>query len=446
MIRQTYQQDSRPWVIGFSGGKDSTCTLQLVWHALSQLPIEDLKKPVHVISSNTLVESPAIVSYIQNSMGSIGAAAESDRLPISAQMVQPRINDSFWVNVIGRGYPTPSTKFRWCTDRLKIQPANRFILDQVARFGEVILVLGVRSAESATRAQVMAMHRIDGSQLRTHRSLLGALVYAPIADWSTEDVWNYLLQNPITPWKTDNNDLAAMYRTADGECPLVVDTSTPSCGNSRFGCWVCTVVTRDKAMESMIDSGQWWMEDLLKLRDYLAETQTLERRKEVRSVRKLNGQILLKGQSNEASPGPYTFDFCKELLERVLIVQRDLPKEAADFELISIDELIAIRALWRSERHDWEDSIPRIYESVFNKRWFQTSDARQDNADDAAITDEIAEKHGIPPLLLRKLIDAERKSQGLRRRSSIYRDLNAIFDRDWRDDQMLSSDLAALGK
>jgi len=127
-------------------------------------------------------------------------------------------------------------------------------------------------------------------------------------------------------------------------------------------------------------------------------------------------------------------------------VQRDLPKEAADFELISTDELIAIRALWRSERHDWEDSVPRIYESVFNKRWFQASDVRQDNADDAALTDEIAEKHSIPPLLLRKLIDAERKSQGLRRRSSIYKDLNSVFDRDWRDDRTISSDLAALGK
>jgi DNA sulfur modification protein DndC len=446
LIRTVYLQDNRPWVIGFSGGKDSTCTLQLVWYALAGLSREQLSKPIYVISSNTLVESPAIVSYIRKSIDSIGSSADAAGLPISAQMVQPLVNDSFWVNLIGRGYPAPSTKFRWCTDRLKIQPANRFILDQVARFGEVILVLGVRSAESATRAQVMAMHQIEGSPLRTHRSLLGALVYAPIADWSTEDVWNYLLQNAETPWHSDNNDLAAMYRTADGECPLVVDTSTTSCGNSRFGCWVCTVVTRDKAMESMIDGGQWWMEELLKLRDFLAETQAPERRREVRSVRKLNGQILLKGATNEASPGPYTFEFCKEILEKVLTVQRNLPPDVAEtFELISEAELLAIRSLWLSQRHDWEDSLPKIYESALGKRWLLSLDARQDNTEDARLTDDIAATFGIPALLLRKLIDTERKSQGLRRRSKIFSELDAVLNRDWRDDDILAADLAKIG-
>ena len=446
LIRAVYLQDSRPWVIGFSGGKDSTCTLQLVWHALAGLSSESLTKPVYVISSNTLVESPAIVAYINNSIESIGSCADVSGLPISAQMVQPLVTDSFWVNLIGRGYPAPSTKFRWCTDRLKIQPANRFILDQVARFGEVILVLGVRSAESATRAQVMAMHQIEGSPLRTHRSLQGALVFAPIADWSTEDVWNYLLQNAETPWRTDNNDLAAMYRTADGECPLVVDTSTTSCGNSRFGCWVCTVVTRDKAMESMIDGGQWWMEELLKIRDFLAETQTPERRPQVRSIRKMNGQILLKGNTNEASPGPYTFAFCKEILERILVVQQNLPTDVAEsFELISDAELLAIRSLWLSQRHDWEDSLPTIYENVLGKRWVLTLDSRHDNADDARLTDEVASAYNVPPLLMRKLIDTERKSQGLRRRSKIFSELDAVLDRDWRDDEVLAADLANIG-
>jgi DNA sulfur modification protein DndC len=443
-IQATYVQDARPWVIGFSGGKDSTCTLQLVWHALQQLEAAQLTKPIYVISSNTLVESPAIVSYIESAIGSIGDASTRDGLPISSQIVQPRVSESFWVNVIGRGYPAPSTKFRWCTDRLKIQPANRFILDQVARYGEVILVLGVRSAESATRAQVMAMHQIDGSLLRTHRSLLGALVFAPIADWTTDDVWAYLLQNSQTPWGTDNNDLAAMYRSADGECPLVVDTSTPSCGNSRFGCWVCTVVTKDKAMEAMIEGGQWWMEELLKIRDFMVETQLPERRLEVRSVRKLNGQILLKHQTNEAAPGPYTFEFCKALLRRVLTAQRDLPSEIAEnFELISSEELLAIRALWKSDRHDWEDSLPAIYEDVFQKRWFALTDDSVDS-EDSRITDEIAVQFGLPVLLLRKLIDAERRSQGLKRRSDIFIELKRVLERDWRDDQAIAADLAAL--
>ena len=52
-IREVYLSDSRPWVIGYSGGKDSTCALQLVWTALLGLPPEQRLKPVYVITSAT---------------------------------------------------------------------------------------------------------------------------------------------------------------------------------------------------------------------------------------------------------------------------------------------------------------------------------------------------------------------------------------------------------
>jgi DNA sulfur modification protein DndC len=444
-IRETYAQDSRPWVIGFSGGKDSTCTLQLVCQALRDLPRAARQKPIHVISSNTLVETPAIVSYIRNSIAAIERAGRAAGLQISARLVEPRIEDSFWVNLLGRGYPAPSTKFRWCTERLKISPADRFIKDQVARYGEVVLALGVRSAESATRAQVMSLRKIEGTRLRTHKNLAGALVFAPIEDWTTNDVWSYLLQNSETPWGTDNNDLAAMYRTADSECPLVVDTTTPSCGNSRFGCWVCTVVTRDKSMEAMVDSGQAWMETLLEIRDELADTQRADRRLEVRSARKLDGRVLLKNRGNELALGPYTFAYCKELLAKLLKTQEELPPEAEGFELISDAELLEIRRIWRFDRHDWEDSLPRIYEQYTGKRWFSLSEASSDAAEEADIVDRTAVEFSVPPLLMRKLIDAERRAFGLRRRSDIYKQLNNILDRDWRSDDVLLADLSEIG-
>ena len=445
VIRETYAQDSRPWVVGFSGGKDSTSTLQLIWQALRDLPSSARQKPIHVISSNTLVETPAIVSYIRNSIAAIERAGRADGLQISARLVEPRIEDSFWVNLLGRGYPAPSSKFRWCTERLKIKPADRFIKDQVAKYGEVVLALGVRSAESATRAQVMSLRKIDGTRLRTHKNLAGALVFAPIEDWSTNDVWSYLLQNSETPWGTDNNDLAAMYRTADSECPLVVDTTTPSCGNSRFGCWVCTVVTRDKSMEAMVDSGQAWMETLLEIRDELADTQRPDRRLEVRSARKLDGRVLLKNRVNELALGPYTFAYCKELLAKILRTQVQLPPEAEGFELISDVELLEIRRIWRFDRHDWEDSLPRIYEQCTGKRWFSLSEASSDATEEADIVDRTAVEFSVPPLLMRKLIDAERRAFGLRRRSDIYKQLNNILDRDWRSDGALLADLSEIG-
>ena len=66
--QETYLADSRPWVIGYSGGKDSTVVVQHTWHALSALPREKLTKPVYVISSDTLVESPVIVEQIRTTL------------------------------------------------------------------------------------------------------------------------------------------------------------------------------------------------------------------------------------------------------------------------------------------------------------------------------------------------------------------------------------------
>jgi DNA sulfur modification protein DndC len=228
-------------------------------------------------------------------------------MPFEAHKVVPKLDDTFWVNLLGRGYPAPSSRFRWCTDRMKIQPANRFILDRVAQFGEVVMVLGARRGESSTRDQVLKNHAIRGSRLRRHRSLTGAFVYSPIEEFTVDDVWTYLLQVP-SPWGADNRKLVGMYRSAQsGECPLVVDTTTPSCGNSRFGCWVCTVVEQDHSMESMIDNGQEWMQPLLDFRNELSTHHDPEVKRKVREYKRRNGKVTLKEDGTHI-PGPYTLE------------------------------------------------------------------------------------------------------------------------------------------
>ena len=278
-IQEVYLKNARPWVIGYSGGKDSTTALQLVWYALAELPTEKRKYPVYVISSDTLVETPVIVSYITGTLERLEKVAQKEKMPFQTDIVRPKITDTFWVNLIGKGYPAPYSKFRWCTDRMKIKPANRFILEKASEHGEVILVLGSRKGESSTRDQVLNMHRIENSLLSRHTTLPNAFVYTPVVDFTTDDIWIYLL-SVASPWGSDNRQLLTLYRNtnAQGECPLVVDESTPSCGNSRFGCWTCTVVTKDKAMEGLIDNGEDWMLPLLEFRDFLAETQDPEKK------------------------------------------------------------------------------------------------------------------------------------------------------------------------
>ena len=117
-IRNVYLGDNRPWIIGFSGGKDSTCLVQLVWNALSDLPPEKLQKKIYVISSDTLVESPAIVEQITSTLDKMDIAAKKQGIPISTNLIRPILDDTFWVCLLGKGYPAPSNIFRWCTDRL----------------------------------------------------------------------------------------------------------------------------------------------------------------------------------------------------------------------------------------------------------------------------------------------------------------------------------------
>lgn len=270
LVQEVYKSDGRPWVIGYSGGKDSSAVLQLIWVALSKLPKEELKKKIFVISSDTLVEAPAVVNRIAQSHDAINKAAQSSDLPIEAHMVVPAVSDTFWANLIGRGYPAPYTNFRWCTDRLKIQPTTEFIKNKVAQYGEVIILLGARRQESNSRAQVMENRTDLGNRLSRHNDLPNAFVFTPIEDWSEQDVWTYLL-NSKNPWGSDNKELKTMYLNAQsGECPLVIDKSTPSCGGGRFGCWTCTVVSKDRSMENLIDNGEDWMQPMLDFRNSLA--------------------------------------------------------------------------------------------------------------------------------------------------------------------------------
>ena len=436
-IRSVYLSDDRPWVIGYSGGKDSTTAVQMIWYALFELPVEQRQKPVYIISSDTLVETPKIVDYIDTSLQRMNEAARRADLPFSAEKVQPDIKNTFWVNLLGRGYAAPSKRFRWCTDRLKIDPANQFILKKSAEHSEVIVVLGVRKSESVTRAQVMKLRRITGSLLSRHSTLPNAFVYTPIEDLSVDEVWTYLLQAP-SPWGNNNRDLVTMYRNAQaGECPLVVDTTTPSCGNSRFGCWVCTVVQKDKSMEALIDNGEEWLEPLLEYRDMLASTQDPEVKNQVRDFRRRDGRVWLKKDGGIAR-GPYKLKVRQDFLRRLLEVQKQVqergpnPKE----QLILPEELQQIRRLWRLEEQDWEDSVPKIYREVIGEDldWI-TDELPLFSGEEQGLLAEACERHDVPSKLVAKLLDIEREYYGMSRRAAIHKRISAAFEEDWRSEE-----------
>ena len=194
-IQNLYLSDDIPWVIGYSGGKDSTAALQLVWMSIEGLPVEQRKKPIHVMNTDTLVESPVVSKWVEKSLEAMRNAASEKHLPIIPERLIPDYNNTFWVNLIGRGYPFPRMKYRWCTDRLKIQPVNSFIKNKIAEHGEVILVLGTRKAESSRRNQTMT--NLEKKRVREllspNPTLANELVFSPLEAWTDDDVWVFLM-------------------------------------------------------------------------------------------------------------------------------------------------------------------------------------------------------------------------------------------------------------
>jgi DNA sulfur modification protein DndC len=452
-IQALYTLDDIPWIIGYSGGKDSSAVLQLVWTAIAALPRKERTKQVYVISTDTRVENPIISAWVKHSHEQLKAAARRKNLPFEPHLLLPEVQDSFWVNLLGRGYPAPRQKFRWCTERLKIRPSNAFVRNQVRAHGETILVLGTRKNESSKRSHTMAKHakgRVR-DRLSPNASLPNSLIYSPIEEWSDEDVWLYLHAFP-NPWsdrgKNLNKDLFRIYRgaTADNDCPLVVDTSTPSCGGSRFGCWVCTLVDKDKSMEAMIlnDEEKSWMEPLLELREELDFRSDAKRIKERanRDFRRMSGRIDLfehKGDDGEPSvdpiPGPYIKPWREELLRKVLQTQETVrqlaPKEMQGIELISQEELLEIRRIWREEKHEFDDSLPRIYHEITGQKFYDprpTADTTTLGPDEWAILATLCDNDPMYLELVAKLLDTERKYQTMSRRTGIYKALQTCFD------------------
>lgn len=455
-IRQLYLGDDVPWIIGYSGGKDSTAILQLTWLALAELPPEQRKKNVHVISTDTMVENPIVASWVTRSLDVMKSASASLGMPIRPYKLTPRLEDSFWVNLIGKGYPAPRHKFRWCTERLKIKPSTAFITGIVKQSGEAILVLGSRKAESQARARAMARHEKYRARdrLSPNASLPSTLVYTPIEDWSNDDVWMFLMQVK-NPWGYNNKDLLTMYQGAspDGECPLVVDSSTPSCGDSRFGCWVCTLVDKDKSMTAMIQNDQEkeWMTPLLELRNALDfrtgagnEEETSDRH--LRDFRRMSGAIQLF--HDRPIPGPYTQEARENWLRKLLSAQswirRNGPPEVRDIELISLDELQEVRRIWVVEKHEMEDNLPRIYAESTGKPY--PSHRLDDNLvlgeQEMEVLREVTAGDRLHYELTRELLSVERQLRAHARRAGLFEQLEKSIRRHYYDDKEDATDMA----
>ena len=404
-IKYVYQSDKRPWVIGYSGGKDSTTVVELVYKMLLTLPKEERNKNVYIVSSDTLIENPLIKIYLSKMNKLLGEAAENDDLPIISTMVTPPADNSFWANVIGRGFPTPRMNgtFRWCTDRLKINPSADYIRDVIKKEGEeVVVLLGVRKAESEARRRRIEGRELANRLMNRHETIQDAYVYNPIVELTTDDVWDVLLRldGGKTPWGSNNNELVSLYADADsGECPFAgvhAGGQTQSCGNSRFGCWVCTVVKDDKSLNGFIRSGH---RELIPLAEFRTWIMSIRDEDKYREKKRRNGTVY-ETKTGEMGYGPFTWEARKLILTKLIETQQKM-----GYELITQEELKAIDEIWDDELDLSRRTLVELYEELTGEKlpWYQYKEPLIDK-ETVDELEKLAATNDVPFDLVRNII------------------------------------------
>jgi len=404
IMKQEFLKDNRPWVVTFSGGKDSTTVLHLTIEMLLELPKEKRKK-VFIVASDTLVEMPVITDYFYNKINQIKKFIEREKLDIEIKVLKPEIEDTFWTLLIGKGYPSPNTSFRWCTERLKIKPATKYLTSLSYKYKSIIMLLGVRKDESNTRKKSIEKRELNFRGFNKHNSIPNAFTFSPIKDWSNEEVWTFLSQNPA-PWGS-HEDMMKLYKKGSGEadCNIALNPDSPSCGKTRFGCWVCTVVNKDKSMENMLTTEKW-MKPLNEFRNLILEYRNDPSK---RNKRRRNG---------ERAPGPYTLEVRKELLERLLKIENEIKDKLGDKKLILDEEILQIQREWEKDG-DFLNSaieIAKKYKRDVKYLSFNALGEEEKN---------ICFKYKLTPNFINKILEKEYNARGLIRRN-IYKELDEI--------------------
>ena len=431
-IMIVYKHDNRPWLIGYSGGKDSTLLVSLVYEAMKRLKRAGSKmhKKIYVITSDTMVENPIVKNYMLASSQSINDASKRDGLKIEANMIYPEPEQTFWSRVIGLGYPTPEPPgFRWCTERLKINPMNKFVNDRIQENGEIIILLGVRKGESLTRMKTITAREIEGKLLNMHNDIPNAYVYNAITEVPNELVWEFLLKDDCqSPWGADMKYLFNLYQGENlGEEQSVLGEvdreKIPVTGNSRFGCWCCTMVKEDKSLQNFIDRGAT---ELIPLRNFRNELLKMRDNPQMRDNKRRNGTVYRKADGSFGL-GPFTLESRRIILEKLLELENE-----TGLELITIGELKAIDKMWDEEG---DLSCRKLVDTYFKVKKVKLpwDDYKSPRFDDEAITsiEEVADKYDIPVELITKLIVSVDDNKHITRNNKLQKSFDQIINQNW---------------
>lgn len=380
-MRKVYLQDEKPIVCTFSGGKDSSLMLTLLWDMLLELPENMRHKTVHLMSSDTGVEVPVMAEYLERTLIKIERKSAKQNLPIKVHRVKPSMKNNFWVKILGRGtlISTPQTKHRACTHWLKISPTQEKLKELIStapvQLGEdktvLTLWLGVRVEESARRAASIQNWQLSEQSLfAKHSDFEEILCFHPLKYVSTDELWFTLLERGTLLYGVTVDELSAQYGEGILECGLKTSSEQGNaCGgaNGRLGCWTCGMVNgNDPMLLRYIAEGKpyqgllEWKNLMLAMRndirfrevfprqDYNRLFKSTDRLEQVdlfdtdESTKILNHfETYQRAIYEHYAPGGMTYEGRRILLEHLLFIQ-----ERDGLSLITEEEIQAILDAW----------------------------------------------------------------------------------------------------
>lgn len=263
---------------------------------------------------------------------------------------------------------------------------------------------------------------VDKIEIRTY-------VYNPIVELTTDDVWDVLLRcdGGRTPWGSDNSELVSLYADADsGECPFAgihAGGQTQSCGNSRFGCWVCTVVKEDKSLNGFIKSGH---RELIPLAEFRSWLMSIRDNEEYREKKRRNGTVYRDKQGNMGF-GPFNWKARKLILRKLLETQ-----QVMGYELITLDELKAIDEIWDQELDLSRRVLVELHEEITGERlpWYDYKEPLIDN-ETVVELENLAQKNNVPEELIRNLLLSVYRNKNYSNQKILRDGIDRLLNQQW---------------
>jgi DNA sulfur modification protein DndC len=351
----SYGPTHRHWAVAWSGGKDSTTLLTLLFHLLDAGRIQHPETLTVLYADTGLELLPLYASALE-------IQAKLRERGVDVRTVRAPLDKRFLVYILGRGVPPPNNNtLRWCTRQIKVDPMAAELKRIFGERQEKVLTLtGVRQGESAIRDGRIAMScSKDGAECGQgwyQETLPDALcdTLAPILHWRVCKVWDWLKfyapHADFGGWPT-----AALADAYGGEEAEEI--------NARTGCVGCPLTEKDTALDNVIARPAWrYLEPLKELRPLWREL-----RKAIMRLRQPGGEARADGtlSKNQQRLGPITLEARAWALDQVLDIQRRVNDGAAiagrpPVSLLDAEEEARVRELLAAGTwpHGWTGTEP----------------------------------------------------------------------------------------